>query len=68
LSVSSGSSFQSRFRKQARIISSVSIIGVGTMARIVAAGALAGGNAVEVIGRDPGKAATLPVCSAAAGP
>jgi 3-hydroxyisobutyrate dehydrogenase-like beta-hydroxyacid dehydrogenase len=49
-------------------MSSVSIIGVGTMARILGARALAGGNAVEVIGRDPAKAAAQPVCSAAAGP
>ena len=40
-------------------MSSVSIIGVGTMARILGARALAGGNAVEVIGRDPAKAAAL---------
>ncbi|WP_329065402.1 NADPH-dependent F420 reductase [Amycolatopsis sp. NBC_01480] len=36
-------------------MSSVSIIGLGTMARTLAARALAGGNAVEVIGRDPAK-------------
>jgi predicted dinucleotide-binding enzyme len=37
-------------------MSSVSIIGLGTMARTLAARALAGGNAVEIIGRDPAKA------------
>jgi 8-hydroxy-5-deazaflavin:NADPH oxidoreductase len=36
-------------------MSTISIIGVGTMARALAARALAGGNAVEVIGRDPAK-------------
>jgi hypothetical protein len=40
-------------------MSSVSIIGVGTMARILGARALGGGNTVEVIGRDPAKAAAL---------
>ena len=37
-------------------MSSVSIIGLGTMARTLAGRALAGGNAVEIIGRDPAKA------------
>jgi 8-hydroxy-5-deazaflavin:NADPH oxidoreductase len=36
--------------------SSISIIGVGTMARILGARALAGGNTVQVIGRDAAKA------------
>jgi 8-hydroxy-5-deazaflavin:NADPH oxidoreductase len=36
-------------------MSTISIIGVGTMARALAARALAGGNAVEVIGRDRAK-------------
>ena len=40
-------------------MSSISIIGAGTMARILAARALAGGNKVEVIGRDAAKAAAL---------
>ncbi|MFD4439515.1 NADPH-dependent F420 reductase [Nocardia sp. NPDC058519] len=37
-------------------MSSVSIIGLGNMARTLADRALAGGNAVEIIGRDPAKA------------
>jgi 8-hydroxy-5-deazaflavin:NADPH oxidoreductase len=37
----------------------VSIIGLGNMARVLGAAALAGGNAVEVIGRDAAKAADL---------
>jgi len=40
-------------------MSSISIIGAGTMARILGARALAGGNNVEVIGRDAAKAAAL---------
>jgi 8-hydroxy-5-deazaflavin:NADPH oxidoreductase len=40
-------------------MNSISIIGTGQMARILAALALEGGNAVEVIGRDPAKAAAL---------
>ena len=40
-------------------MSSISIIGTGTMARILGTRALAGGNAVEVIGRDAAKAAAL---------
>lgn len=39
--------------------SSISIIGTGGMARALATRALAGGNAVEIIGRDPAKAAEL---------
>lgn len=38
---------------------SISIIGAGTMARILAARALDGGNAVEVLARDEAKAAGL---------
>ncbi|BBX02558.1 NADP oxidoreductase [Mycolicibacterium moriokaense] len=38
---------------------SISIIGVGNMARALADRALAGGNAVEIIGRDPVKAKEL---------
>jgi hypothetical protein len=40
-------------------MSTISIIGTGNMARILAGRALDGGNAVEVIGRDPAKAADL---------
>jgi hypothetical protein len=40
-------------------MTSISIIGLGQMARILAARALGGGNAVEVIGRDAAKAADL---------
>jgi hypothetical protein len=40
-------------------MSSISIIGLGQMARILAARAVEGGNAVEVVGRDAAKAADL---------
>jgi predicted dinucleotide-binding enzyme len=40
-------------------MSSISIIGVGSMASALAGRALAGGNAVEIIGRDPAKAKAL---------
>jgi predicted dinucleotide-binding enzyme len=40
-------------------VSGISIIGLGKMARVLGAIALAGGNTVEVIGRDPAKAAGL---------
>ena len=40
-------------------MSSVSIIGTGNMASALADRALAGGNAVEIIGRDPAKAKEL---------
>ena len=40
-------------------MSSISIIGPGTMAGALAHRALAGGNAVEIIGRDPAKAKEL---------
>lgn len=40
-------------------MSSISIIGLGNMARAVAGRALAGGNAVEIIGRDPARAKEL---------
>jgi hypothetical protein len=40
-------------------MSSISIIGLGNMASALAARALAGGNAVEIIGRDPAKAKEL---------
>jgi predicted dinucleotide-binding enzyme len=42
-------------------MSSISIIGLGNMASALAARALAGGNAVEVIGRDPAKAKELAI-------
>lgn len=40
-------------------MSTVSIIGLGTMARSIATRALATGSAVELIGRDPAKTAAL---------
>jgi 8-hydroxy-5-deazaflavin:NADPH oxidoreductase len=40
-------------------MSGISIIGLGNMARVLGAVALAGGNTVEVIGRDAAKAADL---------
>jgi 8-hydroxy-5-deazaflavin:NADPH oxidoreductase len=40
-------------------MSNISIIGLGNMARVLADRALDGGNAVEVIGRDPAKASDL---------
>ncbi|MEE4591047.1 NADPH-dependent F420 reductase [Streptomyces sp. DSM 41524] len=40
-------------------MSSISIIGLGNMAGALADRALAGGNAVEIIGRDPAKATEL---------
>ncbi|MGW7688771.1 NADPH-dependent F420 reductase [Streptomyces asiaticus] len=40
-------------------MSSISIIGLGNMAGALADRALAGGNAVEIIGRDPAKAEEL---------
>ncbi len=40
-------------------MSNISIIGLGQMARVLAARALAGANAVEVIGRDAAKAADV---------
>jgi 8-hydroxy-5-deazaflavin:NADPH oxidoreductase len=40
-------------------MSSISIIGTGNMARTIGARAVAGGNTVEVIGRDQSKAADL---------
>jgi len=40
-------------------MSSISIIGLGTMARILGTRALVGGNTVEVMGRDANKAAAL---------
>jgi len=40
-------------------MTSISIVGAGTMARVLATRALAGGNTVEIIGRDAAKAAAL---------
>jgi predicted dinucleotide-binding enzyme len=40
-------------------MSVISIVGLGNMARVLATRALAGGNTVEVIGRDAAKAAAL---------
>ena len=40
-------------------MSGISIIGLGNLARVLGTIALAGGNTVEVIGRDPAKAADL---------
>ncbi len=40
-------------------MSGISIIGLGNMARVLAIRALAGGNTVEVIGRDAARAAAL---------
>jgi 8-hydroxy-5-deazaflavin:NADPH oxidoreductase len=40
-------------------MSSISIIGLGNMAGALAGRALAGGNTVEIIGRDPGKTKEL---------
>lgn len=40
-------------------MSSISIIGTGNMARTIGALAVAGGNSVEIVGRDQGKAADL---------
>jgi 8-hydroxy-5-deazaflavin:NADPH oxidoreductase len=45
--------------RQAPAMSGISIIGTGNMARVLGTVALAGGNPVEVIGRDPAKAADL---------
>src|SRR5260221_13002635 len=40
-------------------MSTISIIGTGNMARTISARAIAGGNTVEVMGRDQSKAADL---------
>jgi len=40
-------------------MSNISIVGLGNMASALADRALAGGNAVEIIGRDPAKANEL---------
>jgi prephenate dehydrogenase len=40
-------------------MSTISIIGPENMARLIGVKAVAGGNAVEITGRDPAKAAAL---------
>src|ERR1700687_1838481 len=45
--------------KTGHLMSSISIIGTGNMARTIGARAVAGGNTVEVMGRDQSKAANL---------
>lgn len=40
-------------------MSTITIIGTGNMARAIGARAVAGGNTVEIMGRDRAKAATL---------
>jgi predicted dinucleotide-binding enzyme len=47
--------------ESSRTMNSISIIGVGGMARALAERALAGGNVVEVIGRDQAKAEDLAI-------
>jgi len=42
-------------KEEGTAMSSISIIGTGHMARILGTLAVEGGNAVEVIGRDPGQ-------------
>jgi predicted dinucleotide-binding enzyme len=46
-------------KESSHTMSSISVIGLGNMASALAARALAGGNAVEIIGRDPAKAEEL---------
>src|SRR2546430_13518089 len=48
-----------RRRKRAHLMSSISFIGTGNMARTIGARAVAGGNTVEIIGRDESKATDL---------
>src|ERR1700685_1083087 len=45
--------------KTGHLMSSISIIGTGNMARTIGALAVAGGNTVEIMGRDQSKAAGL---------
>jgi 8-hydroxy-5-deazaflavin:NADPH oxidoreductase len=54
-----GATRSSNLGKQELTMSSISIIGVGTMARLLGTLAVKGGNEVEVIGRDAAKAADL---------
>jgi predicted dinucleotide-binding enzyme len=51
--------FDSGWRKRALTMSSISFIGLGGMASAIAARAVAGGNYVELIGRDAAKAKGL---------
>jgi 8-hydroxy-5-deazaflavin:NADPH oxidoreductase len=53
--------FDSDQRKRALTMSSISFIGLGGMARAIAARAVAGGNSVELVGRDAAKAKGLAV-------
>lgn len=46
-------------REEGTAMRSISIVGLGSMARALAARALAGGNTVEIIGRDPARAEEL---------
>src|SRR5260370_39574041 len=48
-----------QLQKAGMPMSSISFIGLGGMARAIAARAVEGGNAVEVIGRDQAKAGDL---------
>jgi predicted dinucleotide-binding enzyme len=50
---------QTAINKTGYAMSSISIIGTGNMATTLARRALAGGNAVEIIGRDPAKTREL---------
>src|SRR3954454_11194986 len=46
-------------RKRAHLMSSITLIGTGNMARTIGTLAVAGGNTVEVMGRDQSKADRL---------
>src|ERR1700729_1883800 len=48
-----------RSERETHLMSSISIIGTGNMARTIGALAVAGGNTVEILGRDQSKAADL---------
>src|ERR1700735_5381532 len=48
-----------RSERETHVMSSISIIGTGNMARTIGALAVAGGNTVEIMGRDQSKAADL---------
>ncbi|HEY0534195.1 MAG TPA: NAD(P)-binding domain-containing protein [Actinoplanes sp.] len=48
-----------QLQKAGMPMSSISVIGLGNMARALATRAVEGGNAVEVVGRDPAKAKDL---------
>jgi len=51
--------FHPKLPKEGIDMTSISIIGMGTMAHILGARAVAGGNTVEVIGRDEAKSSAL---------